>query len=49
VFATLWLDAQVLAEDYWIDYNVYRLHSALGQLTPIEFAEQWHQNQPGHA
>ena len=41
------LEAQVLAEDFRIEYNTYRPHSALGGLTPFEFAEQWRQNQPG--
>jgi putative transposase len=45
-FETL-LEAQVLAEDFRIEYNSYRPHSSLGQLTPAEFAEQWHQHQPG--
>jgi len=41
------LEAQVLAEDYRIEYNTYRPHSSLGQLTPAEFAERWHTNQLG--
>ena len=45
-FETL-LEAQVLAEDFRIEYNTYRPHSALGGLTPFEFAKQWRQNQPG--
>jgi putative transposase len=45
-FETL-LEAQVLAEDFRIEYNNYRPHSSLGGLTPFEFAEQWRQNQPG--
>ena len=45
-FETL-LEAQVLAEDFRIEYNTYRPHSSLGELTPFEFAEQWRQNQPG--
>jgi putative transposase len=45
-FETL-LEAQVLAEDFRIEYNTYRPHSSLGGLTPAEFAEQWRQNQPG--
>jgi len=39
-FETL-LEAKVLAEDFRIDYNSYRPHSALGQLAPSKFAEQW--------
>ncbi len=34
------LEAQVLAEDFRIEYNSYRPHSSLGGLTPFEFAEQ---------
>jgi len=45
-FETL-LEAQVLAEDFRIEYNVYRPHSSLGQLTPAEFVERWQTNQPG--
>jgi putative transposase len=45
-FETL-LEAQVLAEDFRIEYNTYRPHSSLGQRTPAEFYEQWCQNQPG--
>ena len=41
------LEAQVLAEDFRIEYNTYRPHSSLGQLTPAEFAEQWQENQLG--
>ena len=45
-FETL-LEAQVLAEDFRIEYNTYRPHSSLGGLTPFAFAERWRQNQPG--
>jgi putative transposase len=41
------LEAQVLAEDYRIEYNTYRPHSSLGQLTPAEFAERCHDNRAG--
>ncbi len=40
------LEAQVLVADWRIEYNTYRPHSALGMLTPVEFAEQWRVNQP---
>ncbi len=33
------LEAQVLIEDWRIDYNVHRPHSAHGELTPSEFAQ----------
>ncbi len=46
VFETL-LEAQVLAKDFRMEYNTYRPHSSLAQLTPAEFAEQWRQHQPG--
>jgi putative transposase len=44
-FDTL-LEAQVLIADWRIEYNTYRPHSALGMLTPTEFARQWRTNQP---
>src|ERR1700728_122455 len=45
-FETL-LEARVLAEDFRNEYNNYRPHSLLGQLTPAEFVERWSTNQPG--
>jgi putative transposase len=39
-FDTL-LEAQVLTEDWRIDYNLNRPHGAHGWLTPVEFAEIW--------
>jgi putative transposase len=35
------LEAQVLIEDWRIDYNEHRPHSAHGELTPSEFAQAW--------
>jgi putative transposase len=43
LFDTL-LEAQVLAEDYRIEYNTWRPHSLLGQLPPAEFARKWSAN-----
>ena len=40
LFDTL-LEAQVLNEDWRIDYNERRPHSSLGWLTPAEFARRW--------
>lgn len=41
------LEAQVLIEDWRIDYNMNRPHSAHGDLTPNEFAQAWTtRNQP---
>jgi len=34
-------EAQVLIEDWRIDYNTNRPHSAHGDLTPTEFAQAW--------
>jgi putative transposase len=34
-------EANVLLEDWRIDYNINRLHSARGWLTPVEFVEAW--------
>ena len=35
------LEAQVLIEDWRVDYNTNRPHSAHGDLTPSEFAQAW--------
>jgi putative transposase len=35
------LEAHVLVADWRDEYNTYRPHSALGMLTPDEFAERW--------
>jgi putative transposase len=44
------LEAQVLIEDWRIDYNDKRPHSAHGDLTPSEFARAWiNRNQPAPA
>lgn len=41
------LEAQVLIEDWRIDYNMNRPHSAHGDLTPNEFTQAWTtRNQP---
>jgi putative transposase len=39
-FNTL-LEAQVLVEDWRIEYNTVRPHSALGYLTPTDYAKTW--------
>ena len=39
-FATL-LEAQVVVEAWRIEYNTYRPHSSLGDLTPAEYAASW--------
>jgi putative transposase len=44
-FDTL-LEAQVLVADWREEYNDYRPHSALGMLTPAEFARQWRTDHP---
>lgn len=44
-FDTL-LEAQVLVVDWRKEYNNYRPHSALGMLTPTEYAQQWRTNHP---
>lgn len=44
------IEAQVLIEDWRIDYNINRPHSAHGDLTPSEFAHAWNtRNQPALA
>jgi putative transposase len=35
------LEAQVMTQDWRIDYNLNRPHSAHGWLTPVEFARGW--------
>jgi transposase InsO family protein len=47
-FCTL-TEAQVLIEDWRIEYNTERPHSSLGYLTPVEFHRAWtqrHQPEP---
>ena len=44
-FDTL-LEAQVLAEGWRIEYNTYRPHGSLGDLTPEAFKQQWTNTQP---
>lgn len=44
-FATL-LEAQVVVEAWRIEYNTYRPHSSLGDLTPAEYAARWTITQP---
>jgi putative transposase len=39
-FTTL-LEARVLVEDWRIEYNTVRPHSALGYLTPTDYAKAW--------
>ena len=39
--------AKVIVEDWRMEYNTFRPHSALGGLTPVEFAKAWaEQHQP---
>jgi putative transposase len=44
-FNTL-LEARVLVEDWRIEYNTLRPHSALGYLTPTDYAKAWTTIQP---
>jgi putative transposase len=44
-FNTL-LEARVLVEDWRIEYNTLRPHSALAYLTPTDYAKTWTANQP---
>jgi putative transposase len=39
-------EAQVLGADWRTDYNTHRPHSALGMLTPAEYADQRAKNNP---
>ena len=40
------LEAQVLVEDWRIEYNTLRPHSALGYLTPTDYAKAWTTTHP---
>jgi hypothetical protein len=40
------LEAQVLVEDWRIEYNTVRPHSAIGYLTLTDYAEAWNANHP---
>jgi putative transposase len=40
------LEARVLVEDWRIEYNSVRPHSALGYLTPTDYANTWTANHP---
>jgi transposase InsO family protein len=44
-FSTL-LEAQAPVEDWRIEYNTLRPHSALGYLTPTDYAKAWTANHP---
>jgi putative transposase len=44
-FNTL-MEAQVLVEDWRIEYNTVRPHSALGYLTPTDYAKAWTTTHP---
>ena len=46
-FADL-LEAQVVLEDYRIEYNTYRPHRALDGLTPAAYTARWTNQQPTH-
>jgi putative transposase len=49
LFDTL-LEARILLENWRIDYNINRPHSAHGGLSPIEFVQAWlNHQQPQHA
>jgi putative transposase len=40
------LEARVLIEDWRIEYNTVRPHSALGYLTPTDYAKAWTTTHP---
>jgi putative transposase len=40
------LEARVLVEDWRIEYNTLRPHSALGNLTPTDYAKAWTATHP---
>ncbi len=38
------MSSKVLVADWSTQYNDYRPHSALGMLTPVQFARHWRGN-----
>ena len=34
-------EAEKILADAFTDYNQERIHSAIGYMTPVEFASQW--------
>jgi putative transposase len=38
------LEARTLVDDWRIEYTIGRLHSAVGYLTPTDFARAWFTN-----
>ena len=44
-FGTL-LEAQVVIEEWRVEYNTQRPHSSLGWLSPAAYAERWKELQP---
>lgn len=40
------LEAQVITEEWRVEYNTYRPHSSLGGRAPEEYAKLWYSNQP---
>ena len=40
------IDAKILIEEFRRQFNEVRLHSSLGQLTPVEFKQQLLTNNP---
>jgi putative transposase len=45
VFGSL-VEAQVVVEDWRMEYNTYRPHSSLGGLTPAQYHQQWTDEHP---
>jgi len=44
-FGTL-LEAQVVIEEWRVEYNTQRPHSSLGWLSPAAYSERWRELQP---
>jgi putative transposase len=42
------LEAQLLLDDWRLDYNTYRPHQSLQYLTPVEFARRWQEEHDVH-
>jgi len=42
------LEARILAEDWRVEYNTLRPHSALGMMPPADFAASWRRSLQPH-